>query len=223
MPALPNVPKVVRVDSHFQEATDPNVMVRMFLRYSGTLSLADATQWCQNIATASAAFWLANGQPTLTLVLTELTDLTSPTAPQVQNSTSQSGTSSAHPLAAGTAMVIKYKIARRYRGGHPRAYLPGMSGLWLQTPTLWAAASAAGVLTDWNTFLASSVNNATIPTAGTLDHVNISYYQGFTNHTYPSGRVKAIPTPRATPLVDAITGTAVNLTPASQRRRNEQP
>ena len=158
----------------------------------------------------------------ITLAFSELTDLSSPTAPQVVNSTGATGGAGAAPLSAGVAMVMKYHITRRYRGGKPRAYLPGMSSAYLTTPTEWNPASLANVTAGWITHL-TAIAAATPVAAGTGTHVNISYYQGFTNHTYPSGRVKPIPTPRVTPLVDTINNVSGNPTPGSQRRRNEQP
>jgi hypothetical protein len=222
MPALPSVSKVVRVDYHFSEAADPNVQIRTFWQYSGTLSLGDATTWLASMQSALATFMASYMQPTITLAFSELTDLSSPTAPQVVNSTGATGGAGAAPLSAGVAMVMKYHITRRYRGGKPRAYLPGMSSAYLTTPTEWNPASLANVTAGWITHL-TAIAAATPVAAGTGTHVNISYYQGFTNHTYPSGRVKPIPTPRVTPLVDTINNVSGNPTPGSQRRRNEQP
>ena len=223
MPALPAVPKVVRVDHHFTEAAAPNVMVHSFFQYSGACSLTDATTWLTNIVAAMGTFMTGFMQPTISLVLTELTDLTSNTSSQVQNSTGHTGGAGASPLAAGVAMVIKYHMVRRYRGGHPRVYLPGMAAAYLTTPTAWNATSAGNVAGAWITFIAACVANTNPAALGTLTQVNISYYQGFHNVTLPSGRVKSVPTPRVTPLIDTITNITPNLTPGSQRRRNEQP
>lgn len=222
MPALPAVPKVVRVDHHWTEATDPNVQVRGFFQYTGALTLTDAATWLSGIVTGLGTFMASFSQPTLSLQLSELTDLTSNTAPQVQNGTVITGGAGASPLAAGVAMVMKYHIARRYRGGHPRVYLPGMGATYLSTPTTWNATSLANVTAGWITYLAAAIAAAPVA-VGTVTHVNISYFHGFTVVILPSGRARNVPTPRPTPLIDVINNVSGNDTPGSQRRRNEQP
>jgi hypothetical protein len=69
--------------------------------------------------------------------------------------------------------------------------------------------------------------NSTIITSppagmGVMLPVNVSYFQGFHNFTFPSGRVKAIPTVRPVPVVDLINNFSVNPHVGSQRRRNLQ-
>jgi len=156
----------------------------------------------------------------LTLVLSELTDLTSASSAQVVNSTGVSGTSASPELAGGTAMVIRKKIARRYRGGHPRIYVPGMLQSFLASATQWASSPLATVVAGYNAFITAATAASNPAAIGTIEHVNVSYFSGFTNKTFPSGRTHPVPTPRATPVVDLIIGTVGNPTPGSQRRRN---
>jgi hypothetical protein len=219
---LPAVAKAVRVEHHFTEAAAPNVMVRTFFQYTGALSTADATTWLGNIITGLNANMSANLQPTLTLLLSELTDLTSVSSAQVQSSVGFTGGATASPLAAGVAMVLRYRIARRYRGGHPRVYLPGMANAFLNTPTQWATASQASIVAAWVSYLAACTANTNPAAIGTITHINISYYQGFTVVTPPGKRAKNVPTPRVTPLVDPVINVSGNPKPGSQRRRNEQ-
>jgi hypothetical protein len=54
---------------------------------------------------------------------------------------------------------------------------------------------------------------------GTLAHVNLSYYKGFTNVTNSSGRERAVPTYRDAALVDPVTGYFGKAIMGSQRRR----
>lgn len=223
MPTLPAVSKVVRVDHHMVQAGDANIQIREFYQYAGALSLADAVTWTHNIAVAFGVFVHADLSNTLSLTNTVLTDLTSTSAPQVQDSASATGTSATAPTPAGVAMILKKIIARRYRGGHPRVYLPGMITGYLTSPTAWNPASVAALLVDYKVYLAAAVANTNPAAIGAITHVNISYYSGFTNHLFPSGRVKAIPTPRVTPLIDTIINVVGNPVPGSQRRRNEQP
>lgn len=223
MGALPAVAKAVRLDLHFSEATDPNIQIREFFTYSGALSATDAATWLANIVSAMGTFMTANVSNKLSLVLSELTDLTSNTSPQTQNSTGHTGGSGTAPVPAGVALVIKKTILRRYRGGHPRVYLPGMPNSGLASAAAWDPTFLGNVVGAYTTFIAACVANTNPAAIGTITHVNISYFSGFTNHTYPSGRVKPIPNPRAVPVVDTITNLIGNPVPGSQRRRNEQP
>lgn len=198
-------------------------MNRLFFQYSGTLNNADAVTWLGNMITALGTFLGARISTDVTLVLSELTDLSGPSAPQVQNSTGHSGGLAVATVSAGVAMVLKKHISRRYRGGHPRIYLLGLPVSYLANTTTWDSTALGNVVGSFITFINACTANTNPAAIGTITHVNVSYFQGFTNHTYPSGRVKAIPTPRATPVVDTIDNITGNATVASQRRRNEQP
>lgn len=220
---LPAVPKGVRCDFHFSQAADPNMQIREFFQYTGTLNTTDAQTWLGNMVTALATFVNLQLVTDISLVLSELTDLTSNTAAQVQDNTVHAGSGPGQVQSAGVSFVIRKHILRRYRGGHPRVYIPGIAATRLATPTQWNAADVSAITSAYTTFIGACTANTNPAAIGTITHVNISYFQGFTNHTFPSGRVKAIPTPRVTPLVDLVVGLGGNAVPGSQRRRNEQP
>lgn len=223
MPSLPFVAKTVRVDYHLTEGGDSNVQNRFFLQYAAALTNTDAQAW----ADACFAAWLAVGgigtntstQTTLTKCV--LTDLSSASAPQAIHNGSLAGTGGSPPVGIGVALVVSQRIQRRYRGGHSRIYLPGMPASYKGTPPLWAGSNAQDVANSWGTTIAACISGCPVA-AAPAQAVNISYYQGFTNHTYPSGRVRPVPNPRATPLVDLILHYVGNPKLASQRRRNQQ-
>jgi hypothetical protein len=157
----------------------------------------------------------------VTLVRVDVTCLTTPTAGQATGSFGDAGTNSGNPLPPGTALVIKFKTPRRYRGGHPRAYMTGLIREGMTNPSEWLPAYMANWATAWSTFIGQLV--ATTP--GSINwsgQVNISYFAGFHNVTYPSGRVRSVPTLRAVPVIDSVLSYSVNPRPASQRRRNLQ-
>jgi hypothetical protein len=221
MPPLPAVSKVVRVDfKHVGPGSAP-AQFRRFFQYSGALSQADAqtwvaacrASWATNLAAAISSAWSLN--------LTLLTDLTSASAAQAQDGTIVAGTPSGVPVSNGTALVIKDKIPRRYRGGHPRTYLMGIPSTNLLNGDAWTSGFLGTGLTAWNAFIAGIISAAPAG-VGTVTEVNVSYFLGFSNVTAPSGRAHARPTPRVTPLVDQVQSHALNPKPASQRRRNVQ-
>lgn len=218
---LPPVSKGVRFDYHYSQSGTPNMQVREFFQYSGSLSSTDAVTWAAASGSAMATFTSTVMSTTVDFVNSELTDLSSNTAPQVVDNTTGSGGVVSAALTSGTALVVRKHILRRYRGGHPRVYFCGLTEADLTNPGQWDPTFLTNFRAAYNTFIAAVIAGA--PGAvGTVTHISISYFQGFTNHTYPSGRVKPIPNPRVTPLVDLIVAITMNPRVASQRRRNEQ-
>lgn len=221
MPALPNVPKVIRLDFAQSYAGSPNIRDRVFIQYTGTLSAGDLATF---LATFSAS-WNTNIAPLLNAnhALSSITgtDLTTPSSPQAINSTARAGTNAAAAMAAGVALVVKFKINRRYRGGHPRFYFTGLAQSQMSTAVLWSAAT----ITSFGQGFANFINGGLLapPAAmGVVTHVSVSFFAGFTNKTFPSGRTRPVATVRGTPVVDAVQSYNVNPKIASQRRRNLQ-
>src|SRR5579864_1652032 len=192
MPPLPAVPKVIaaRFIHTFQE--DVDVVNRVFFQYSGAVSQTDLN----TLATSFKTAWDSNVMPALSNSLvhtdTELTDLSSSTSPVSGVTGSVAGGDATHAsLAANSAIVIGMDVARRYRGGHPRLYLGGMHINMLNDVQTLTSAFIASMLTDFQNFI-TGCTTAPPAAVGTLIQVNVSYFQGFTNHTFPSGRVRPI-------------------------------
>lgn len=223
MPALPNVPKVVRLDFFLTKGADTRVRDRMYVQYSGAgPSVADMATFVLNVSGA----WGTNIAPledtATSLTSVQGTDLTSATGAQAINSIARPGTRAGTGLPAAVSPVIRFKVARRYRGGHPRMYVPAGVGTDTTNAQQWTSAFLTALLNGWQAFI---TNIGTGPPAsfGTLSHVNVSYFQGFTNKTFPSGRVHAVPSLRiGGPAVDTVISYSINPNFASQRRRNLQ-
>jgi|SRR6202035_1070537 len=223
MPALPSVPKAAKVVlAGLIDGTKPFVNA-FHLGYSvgSSLTLAEVTA----IATAAAGSWIADLAPLVsdTIELTNViaTALDSSTAPTFNFGASTTGGHTEQPVPAGTAMVLQRKVGRRYRGGHSRVYLPGMVASYLDdTERAWDVTLLGQIVEAWEDI----ENAATGAIAGVHTDVastNISYYEGFTNFLYPSGRYHVRPTLRAVPVVDIVTDTQGNPRPCSQRRRQQ--
>ncbi len=221
MPALPPVPKVVRVDFHMSLGGNANMQNRVFFQYAGALTQADAQTWVNAIATDWVTSAMSHMTTLISLVSTTLTDLTSSSAAQAISGNTGVGTNATAGPVGGLAFVVKKKIARRYRGGHPKDYLPGIPSGNLFSAESWSAATLAAVVTDYNAFITAALGH--VPAAaGPATHVNVSYFSGFVNKLFPSGREHPVPVARVTPLIDAVIGISANARPASQRRRNLQ-
>lgn len=222
MPALPNVSKVIRVDFFLTVGANARVRDRIFFSFAGA---GPAVTDLNTLAATISSSWLTNLVPQtntgVTLTGITLTDLTSASGAQTVTSQSRVGTLAGTALSAGVAMIVKFKVARRYRGGHPRFYLPGRVTADLASSTQWASGSTTSLATAFAAFITAC--EASPPTnIGVMTHVNVSYFNGFTNKTFPSGRTKAVPTVRVTPVTDPVTAYSVNGFIGSQRRRNQQ-
>lgn len=155
------------------------------------------TAWNTNIKALMGA--------TCILTQTQCIDLSSNTGLQSQDSTSVTGTAvGGTALPANVALVVSLKIARRYRGGHPRMYLTGQGANNTVNAQNWLGAwatSAQAAMEAWRT----AVNALTFASMTTIQVVNLSYYTG-----------KVL---RVSPTFDTITGVAVHTRVDTQRRR----
>jgi hypothetical protein len=222
MPALPPVPNVVEILLMYTEAEDIHTLNRWFVAYGGTAPTAtQLTAFAVNVQTV----WLSDLGPQTNANTSNTecicTDLSSPTGAVGVSAVALAGSKSGVPLSAAASCVISQQILRRYRGGHPRVYLPGRTQSDLSDSQRWSGAFISAIGTAWQNFVQGVVTD---PWSGgaPLRQVSVSRYFGFTNYTTPSGREKSRPTPRLVPLVDTVVAYRVNPKVGSQRRRNQQ-
>lgn len=224
MAPLPSVLLGCEMITRFDTGSDLDVINRYFFSTleSSSPTNADWNSWCNSVATDWNSLMAPQYPTDVTLVEVTARDLTSATSGVGIANVSHAGTRTGTMLPAGAAVVVGHQIARRYRGGKPRSYLnAGVTGD-LATPQTWTAGFTTSLLTQYNLWLAA-IEAITVGAINSSQYINISYYHGFTNFTYPSGRIKAIPTPRTTPLQDPIVSNKINPNVASQRRRNKTP
>ncbi len=221
MPALPDVPGVVRIDLKYLLSEDLSMLNRFFFKFTGALSQADATTWAGTIGTDFTAAFHASLTSDMTLVEVEVTDLTTTVSARGVDTTLRPMTNAVTGLPGGVSFNIDFLLARRYRGGKPKLFLPGMIDEYITDEQRWDLTSATAILGHWETFIGQVKTNA--PGAvGADSHVNVSYFQGFTNIVRPSGRADNVPKLRPIPVVDTVTGYRYDPRPGSQRRRNLQ-
>jgi hypothetical protein len=197
-------------------------LTRVHIAYTGTAP-NDAT-----CATLAQALWVIFGAEFCTyagsdvsLTSVTLTDLTSPTSGQGDHIATTVGVLAGTMIGADVCMLASMRIARRYRGGKPRSYLPLGTTNVLQTAQTWAATFVSNVQLALDATRADiAVTVASGTTLTTL--VNVSYYQGFTVVTNPvTGRARNVPKLRVGgPVVDVVTNWVAESRLASQRRRN---
>lgn len=217
---LPVVPGVVkaRVIGNSNGVPWNNIW---YLGYTGTPP-DDVT--CSNIAAAmyapyvSAGSLLAHWNSQTQIEACEVEDLSSTSGGVGVHASTQSGAIVGDYPDAADSLLCKLFIARRYRGGHPRKYLPPLDPTYASDEQHWTLGILTGMATAMGTAFTSSVFIAFGSTSVT-GLVNVSFYAGFTNYTKPSGRAAVRSNVRGTPLVDAVAGFELESLIATQRRR----
>lgn len=220
MAALPNVSKVVKVALVMEDGINTDIVTRFYIRYSGSApSPADLDTFAADVKSAWQANIAGDVNSELSLIRVECTDLSTLTSAVGLWTGVQAGTATGVPVPVDSAVVVSYTIARRYRGGHPRGYWSAGEGIDLDNPQRWTPDFIGAFQTSIEAFF-SAVIGAGWSGAGTLDHVNVSYFAGFTVITSPTtGRARNVPTLRGTPIVDPVVALVARLRIGTQRRR----
>jgi len=221
---LPSVASVLRYDVVWSNGSDANVESRLFFKYAGgPPSNADCAALASDAFTHIGANLMPNASTDCVLVGVRCTDLTSPSSGFGIHEGSTAGSGSGNPLAGGVAVLFNYTIARRYRGGKPRNYMPLGTSTDLTNPTNWTT----GFISTAGTAIGNTITAILGDSSGSttlINHVNVSYYDGV-NTASPPWRGPGFKYPRmlrGTPVVDAITSSACNPKPGSQRRRYQR-
>lgn len=205
MPALPAVPGAIKLELLWNQQGLPAANV-MHLGYTGTPPGNPGLQTlCSDFATA---FWTddmkTDYSDQTTFVGCRATDLSSDTGAEGEHDISSTGEDGAEPMPAQCCILLNYQIARRYRGGHPRTYLPPASRTWQGTISTWNATLLTVVNTAWTTGMAAVIGEA-YDDATITGPICVSYFSGGS--------------PRVDPLVEPITGLIVSGLIRTQRRR----
>ena len=215
---LPDVP-CVRANLKYVQSDGLEGGNRFYFSYPGS---APTGAQCVGAATTIFDEWTINLAPLVnddwTLVEVDVLDIATDSGLSGQFVGSSEGSSGGVALPAQCATNVEFDIARRYRGGKPRMYLPPGATAFLQNPSTYTADYLADVNAGVAAFFAGIGSTVSVWGVG-LPHVNLSYYKGFTNITTSSGRERAIPTYRATGLTDAVAGYSAKAVVGSQKRR----
>jgi hypothetical protein len=209
MPPLPATPLTMRITLRHTVGTDLDAVSRFFISYTGTPPTASGAA---TFATAVSTAWgaqlksMASNNISLTQVVVE--DLNTLSGAVGTWTGSISGTRGASGNTAALVSLINFKIARRYRGGKPRIYLPyGVPGDQ-STAQSWAVAFTNALTTAWAAFITALI--AAPPTTTGLRSSTRAADDA--PRTYPSSAVhhsstlssRARPLPRSRASVDAI-------------------
>lgn len=215
---LPDVP-TLRIRLVYNQNLRGEGGNRLYFSYSGSAPTAGN---CATIASDVAAAWNTDIAPltanNYALVEVDVLDIATDSGLSGQWTGSHSGSRSGTTLPVQCATNVEFGISRRYRGGKPRCFLPPGVAADLVDEGTWGTSFISTAGTGFSSF-AAAINAISVGSVGTLQHVNLSYYKGFTNITNSSGRERAVPTYRTSALHDNITGYFVKAVIGSQKRR----
>lgn len=217
-PPLPASP-CVRVRLDYTSPAGTKGGSRFYIAYSGA---APSAANCVTLATDIANAWetsLANLTTTdWSLSEVDVLDIATVSGNSGVWSGTKNGLLTSPALPDQVASNCEYQIARRYRGGKPRMFIPPANEAQLLNNNSYTSTFAADIATQVSG-LFSAIAALSVGSMGSLKHVNLSFYNGFTNVTNSSGRTRAAPKYRATALVDDVTGYVGKQELGSQRRR----
>lgn len=205
MAPLPPVPNAIKVQlGWYIDNNDRVENVLHFLVSGGPPSSGTCAALAADIQAAQITEFKASTHTSNGIMPCTVTDISSGSGLQGVGGTATGGSLSGSYNGASVAMVINHHIARRYRGGKPRSYLPlGNQGA-LSTPGQWISSYVTTQTTNWANFittcLASSSGGVSISA-----FVSVSYFH--------SGSV------RVTPVVDTVLQSTARQQIGSQRRR----
>jgi len=222
VPPLPSVSGVVRVSVGYAIQLDKQAGFRFFLQFSdGPLDALEANTWATGVIAAATSL-APQSSNTITYNTATVQDLTSDLGVGATATGEHVGTLSGAPLPANASAVAEHQIARHYRGGKPKCFVPFGHADSLATDRTWLAASQAAFQSAWTAFLAAAI--AARPIAiSSATQVSVSYYKGSSAYDVGSGeyvRGKTRLTPRVGgPIVDPVISSNISPNLGSQRRR----
>jgi hypothetical protein len=212
MTALPNVPNVVKI-VFFGPLGAYNWANVMHAQWTGTTPNSTAlTALGADLAAVWNSDMKAQVLPQCTLQTVTLTDLTTSSGAVGVDTPAIVGTNAGSTLTNNAAILVNFPSSFRYRGGHPRLYLPPSSTANLTNDSTWAS----GLVTNINTYinaLQSAMNGATSGGTTLAGQCAVSYYSTAITPTPPHRRV----TPVIMPIAPGSFTTEAHV--ASQRRR----
>lgn len=218
---FPPAPKTARFRLHIQITGGPIASPHFYMRYTNTLSSTDALTLCTTLATSWNTRLAPITTPSYTLIQTDVNDLDSRTGVEVGFTTSHVGTAAGAEVAAAVSFVLSHHTSLKYRGGHSRVYLPGISGSNLTDRNSWSAVGQGAVFTAWSGLISDLTTSPPVG-VGALSQVVVRYISSNKADFPPNAIPPAFPALLPTPLILPVTSITSNPQVGSQRRRNQQ-
>ncbi len=217
---LPAAGNVVKIQLDWTTGNPTNISSHFYMSYTGVgTDPGDLTGIAIGVANAYDAHLSTLCSTGITFDQATVIDCSTSPGMAGSDTATVAGIRSGNIPTDATAVNLKLAIARRYRGGKPKIFLPfGVVGD-LSNPATWDAALLSAVDTQWASFITAC--KAISGTALSLvAQSSISYFKGYTARTNPvTGRLYYVATPRAVPVVDLVLSAQAQARVAQQRRR----
>lgn len=205
MPALPVVANCLKYTQNYHISNNLTAAsIHHFIYSGGPPTAADCAALAATFQAAFITRTINQFPGTTSIGQGTVLDIASHTGAQGSGGSVTAGTRAGAEFPANVAVVINHTIARRYRGGKPRTYVPAQVATDNASAGLWNA----GIVTNWTTQWANWITDCLAATHGGVSitqYVNVSYFL--------NGAL------RSTPQVDQITSSACRTRIGSQRRR----
>lgn len=222
---IPTPSPVMRVRLIHESGTTNLLGSRFFLAYTDASapSIADLNSMATFISTTWNAQLAGLLNTSALLFSVIIDDLASATGNQGVDTTTHAGTRAGAVYAQDAVMQLNFKIARHYRGGKPKVYLPYGVTPDATSQTQWSSTFTNLSVSAWNAFIAAiSGHTSGGLTAG--GQVSVSYYKGPVGNTNKSPWArKNVPAPRGTPVVDPVIGVSGSRFIVTLRKRLGRP
>jgi len=213
---LPDVPGVL-VTKVVSTCATHDAQMKNFWSYTGTPAPSDMVTLANQALASLNSLYSGAGTGGSTYISNEwatayatATDLASPTAAFGQSSGATEIGQASQKGINSSALVLSHHVNRRFRGGHSRTYLGGLTADNTNDGRTWIAIAVSDILNWWTgTFVNDIKTNWSSFTITGL--VQVSYYDKATEPA-PCYR-------RTTPIVDAVQDTTASNIIRSQRRR----
>jgi hypothetical protein len=205
MPPLPNVPNGIKVEFQGVQNLIPWANVMHLKNNGGTISGPNMTA----LATALHGYYVARFLPSMssnvTLQSCSVIDISSITGIGARFNANQNGGQGGNTTGQQAAWVLGWNIARRYRGGRPRTYLPGIPVSAIQDARSLSNTALGVMQTALQNFIADILTNTSLGIAGTVGLACVHYRGNPAGGPYPT--------------IDLITGGTARALYGTQRRR----
>lgn len=120
------------------------------------------------------------------------------------------------PIPSSLCLVVSFRIPARYRGGHPRIYLPAGNSVNLATTSTWAGSFVNTVQTSFQNFVTSVRASLPQNSGAQVSHVVPTYTYTYTQDPVKHKFIKTRTGVKAIYIVASYLGRAL---PGTQRRR----
>ena len=218
--SLPAAGNVVKVTLDWAFGNPDNVTSSFHMSYSGVgTDPADLTVIAVGVANAYDANLKSLCSTGITFDEVTVIDCSQSPGFAGSDTASVAGTRGGSIPTEATAVNLKLNIARRYRGGKPKMYLPFGVTSDLSNPAVWDSALLEAVDTQWAAFITAlkAISGAALTLQ---EQVGVSYYEGYTERVNATtGRPYYVAKPRDVPIIDPILSAQAQGRIAQQRRR----